>query len=292
VTRFTTVDEISATDVDFLNTFDLVIVSRSVNSGHYQSDTERAAWNTAITAPVINMGGYTLRGTADGRLGFTDGTTMLDTAGPINLTVNNPSHPIFQGVALDGANTMVNPYAGIVSVEVFGEDGVTLVDTTQRGISVNNNALAGNGTLLATVGTAGDPAAGGMVIGEWQAGDVLNRGETLGGHRLIFLSGSREHGTPPTTSAELAGIYDLEADGATLFLNAVDYMAVPGAAGPLFDSITLNGDGTATLMWSGGESLQSTPTLSPANWTTVDGATSPFIVTADGASAFYRLVAP
>lgn len=45
----------------------------------------------------------------------------------------------------------------------------------------------------------------------------------LGGRRLVFLSGTRERGI----TSEGSGIYDLTADGTTMFLNAVDYMAVP-----------------------------------------------------------------
>ena len=41
---------------------------------------------------------------------------------------------------------------------------------------------------------------------------------------MVFLSGSRE---ASGVTSETAGIFDLTADGSQLFLNAVDYMAVP-----------------------------------------------------------------
>jgi hypothetical protein len=210
-----TVTRIVSSDIPnaaVLNSFDLVIISRSVPSGHYELDAETAAWHS-ITAPMMLMGGYVLR---NNRLGFTTGTTIPDTAGTVGLTVNNPSHPIFAGISLDLNNTMVNPFAGIT----------TFTNAVQRGISVNNNPVAGNGTILATIGTAGDPAFGGMVIGEWQAGASMGNSppDTLGGHRLVFLSGSREANG---LTSEGSGIYDLSADGAQLFLNAVSYMAVP-----------------------------------------------------------------
>jgi hypothetical protein len=49
-------------------------------------------------------------------------------------------------------------------------------------------------TVLATVGTEGDPAFGGMVIGEWQAGATMGNAtaDTLAGSRLVYLSGNRE----------------------------------------------------------------------------------------------------
>lgn len=223
VTRILTTDN-AALDANMLNAADLVIISRSVNSAHYQSDAETAFWH-GITAPVMILGGYTIRGGTSGnvRLGFMTGNTIPDTSTNhlIRLTVNDPTHEIFAGIALDGANTMVNPYAHPTN---HG-------NTFQRGISVVTGTTFGGGVILATVGTPGDPAFGGMVIGEWQAGAPMNTtpnggtNDILAGHRLVFLTGTREHNGAPTT--EMAGIYDLESDGAQLFLNAVDYM-IPG----------------------------------------------------------------
>jgi hypothetical protein len=222
-----------------------------VPSGDYQDPAETAAWNN-ITAPTMIMGGYIMRAN---RLGFTVSNTIPDTAGTVRLSVNAPTHPIFAGVALDAGNVMVNPFAALA----------TFTNTTQRGISVNTDAAAGGGQVLATVGTAGDPAAGGMVIGEWPAGAVmLNRGDTLGGPRLVFLSGSRE---ASGLTSEGAGIYDLGADGATLFLNAVAYMTTPRPQGPDL-TIQLTG-ANVSVSWQSETSavVQSSPTLGPANWT-------------------------
>lgn len=200
-------------DVALLNSADLVIISRSVASADYELDAETAAWNS-ITAPTMILGGYVLR---NNRLGFTTGGTIPDTVGPVTLTVTDPSHPIFQGISLDSGNAMVNPYAEIVAATVGG------VGTLQRGISVNMNPLAGGGTILATVGTVGDPTYGGMIIGEWLAGSLMGTTpqDVLGGRRLVFLTGSRESAG---ASGQIAGIYDLTPDGAAMFLNAVDYM--------------------------------------------------------------------
>lgn len=256
-------------DAALLNAFDLVIISRSVPSGDYQDPPETLAWN-GITAPMMILDGYVLR---NSRLGFTTGGTMVDTVGPVRLTVNEPNHPVFSGIGLDAVQTMVNPYA----------DVVTFNGTGQRGISVNTDAIAGGGTVLATIGTADDPTVGGMVIGEWQAGATLGNGaaDTLAGHRLVFLTGSREQGI----TAEGAGIFDLNPDGAKLFLNAVNYMAgtVPGPAAP-----NLSLTRTAT-----GLSITFTGTLQAADsvagpWADVANATSPLAVTPAGAQQFYR----
>jgi hypothetical protein len=216
VTRFVTKDSPTAADADYLNAFDLIIIGRSINSGNYQQADETTFWNTTITAPVIHMSGYALRNV---RLGFTSGGTIPDTAGTVRLTAVNPLHAIFAGVPLDGANTMVNPYAGIVT---FGTN-------VARGISVNTDPIVG-GTVLATIGTPGDPADGGMIIGEWETGAVLNNGNVLGGDRLVFLSGSRE---PNGITSHSAGIYDLGPDGERLFLNAVAYMIPEPSTGAL-----------------------------------------------------------
>jgi hypothetical protein len=207
VTRFLST---GAPNAAALNAFDVVMISRSVPSGDYETDAETAAWN-GITAPMIITGGYVLR---NNRLGFTTGGTIPDTTGPVSLTVNNPSHPIFAGIPLNASNTMVNPFADIVT---FGGD-------VQRGISVNTNPVAGGGNVLATIGTSGDPAFGGMVIGEWQAGAMMGTtpSDTLGGPRLVFLTGTRE---AAGDSSETAGLFDLSPNGQTMFLNAVNYMA-------------------------------------------------------------------
>jgi hypothetical protein len=216
VTRFLSKDLPTAADATAYNGFDLVIVSRSTASGHYQQPEESLFWNTTITKPVIHLGGYALRGS---RLGFTTGDLIPDTTSPAQLEALVPNHPIFSGVSLDAGNIMVNSFAGIAS-----HNGVT-----QRGISLNTSPLEAGGTLIARIsaGTTIDNELNrgtGMVIGEWAAGAVINGGtETLGGNRLVFFTGSREMGI----TSEGAGIFDLSADGSTMFLNAVNYIVVP-----------------------------------------------------------------
>jgi hypothetical protein len=97
---------------------------------------------------------------------------------------------------------------------------------------------------LATIATVGDPAVNGMVIGEWLAGATMatSPADTLGGRRLVFLSGSREDASP----SDKAGIYDLTADGQLMFLNAVAYMASPI---PEPSTYLLLGFGALALFW-------------------------------------------
>lgn len=199
VTRFLTHEPLTEDDLNLLNGSDLVIISRSVSSGHYDPPTD---WNTKVTSPVIAMSGYILR---SNRLNLTDGTTMVDTAEPLTLSADDPSHPVFDGVDIG------NPFAEIVTWD----------DTVQRGVSINMAEIVG-GKVIATSTEAA--TAGGPVIAEWEAGATLNNGEILAGPRMAFVSGSREVGG---VTSETAGFYDLTADGATMFLNAVNHMAVP-----------------------------------------------------------------
>jgi hypothetical protein len=204
-------------DVDFLNTMDLVIISRTASSGHY-SGSGASLWNS-VTAPTINLNGYTLRSS---RMGFTDGTTMVDTTGDVKLTVTDPAHPIFAGISItDG--TMDN---------LFAEGAVPLTtDETiiSRGISINNNNIDDEGTLLATIAEVSADAGpvGGMVIAEYPAGATMENSsgspeDVLGGPRLVFLTGSRE--PSGVTGGQAAALYDLYEDGTQMLLNAVDYM--------------------------------------------------------------------
>jgi hypothetical protein len=208
-----------------LNAADLVIISRSVPSGDYQDPAETAAWN-GITAPTMILGGYIIRGGTGGgaRLGYSTGETIPDTSiASVTLTAANPNHPIFSGITLGAGNTL--SYATQQS-DPAGH--------LERGISVVTSPMNAGGTVLASVGSAGDAALNGMLIGEWQAGATMSDiapSDTLAGHRLVFLTGSREHaantGTGLTTSSEIAGVMDLTPQGQQLFLNAVSYMAVP-----------------------------------------------------------------
>ena len=201
VTRFPTHEPLTAGEIDQLNASDLVIISRSVNSGHYDPPTD---WNTQVTAPAIIMSGYLLRSS---RLNLTDGTTMVDTEGPLTLSADDPTHPVFDGITLDANTTLGN---------VLTENGAL-----QRGISINNANLA-NGTLIASSTEAA--TSGGPVIAEWQVGATLNNGEVLAGPRMAFISGSRE---VDGVTSQTAGFFDLTSDGSAMFLNAVNHMAVP-----------------------------------------------------------------
>jgi hypothetical protein len=269
VTRFVTSGN---PDTNIFNAYDLVIVSRSVPSGDYQDPPETARWN-GITAPLMMLGGYASRAN---RLGLYTGNTIPDTAGPIKLAVPVPTHPIFEGIQLT-AGVMANDYAGLT---VFN-------NTTNRGISIVTEPVATGATVLATVSTAGDPTDGGTVIAEFPVGTTLGNAtpDVLAGKRLLFLTGSREWNG---LTSEGAGMYDLTADGAKMFLNAVNYMAGVEGGGRLPDrptlSLTRAANGTITITFTG--TLQSSASVT-GGWTD-ETATGSLVVTPNQPMRFYR----
>jgi hypothetical protein len=121
-----------------------------------------------------------------------------------------------------------------------------------------------------------------MVIGEWQAGATMGNStaDSLAGHRLVFLSGSREQGI----TSQAAGIYDLTGDGARMFLNAVEYMAVVKTviAPPVIE------DGNITITWSGEGELE-TATDIGGPWTGTGNTSGTFTEEFGDGNKYYRV---
>jgi hypothetical protein len=277
-------------DAATLNTADVVIIGRSVDSGHY-GGTAATAWNS-ITTPTIIMSGWTLRSS---RMGFTTGSTMEDITNDVALTASDPMHYIFNGISLTGG-TMDNPFAGLVDYP----PGVTSANPV-RGISINNDPANAAGTVLATISAAGGGPVGGMVIGEWQTGALMTHDpsstqDTLAGARLVFLSGSRE---ADGIDAETAGLFDLAADGSQMFLNAVRYAASRkgGAAVGEFriESVALVGGDQLQLNVTGGTGsfiVQMKTAVDDPTWTNVSTNSGDSVMIPIGAgNGFFRLEA-
>jgi hypothetical protein len=299
VTRYLTT---GAPDTTYLQTFDLVIVSRSNPSGNFQGAAS-TAWHS-LTNPVIHLGGYGIRAN---RMGFFTGSDIPDTTNSsIRLNVKVPSHPIFAGIDVDGSGNMVGAYA---HRPTFYGNGAL-----QRGISVVTNPVPAGATVLATVNVAtGDPANGGTIIAEYPAGTTMGNAtaevpaDVNAGHSLVFLTGSRENaaiGAIPALTSEGSGIFDLDPDGAKMFLNAVAYMT--GISGPSPTDISVaasrNAGGDLVITWpeagSTGYVLQASDSLSTPNWqaaggtpTTAGGNVSQTIPTT-GTAQFFRLTRP
>ena len=147
--------------------------------------------------------------------------------------------------------------------------------------------LAGDGTVLAVVATETDAAVGGTIIGEWQAGATMANGtaDTLAGHRLSFLSGSRE----ANMTSEGAGIFDLTGTGTQMFLNAVAYMmsATPPAEIVLTIEIA---EGQVTVTWTGGGELQTSPDL--VDWAGTGNTSGSHTEALGAGNLFFQVFAP
>ena len=135
-------------DVSALNDYDLVILSRSNPSGNFRNDAG-ILWHS-VTAPTLILNGYLTRSS---RLGLTEGSTMVDTTGVIQLKAEDAAHPLFEGI-LDG-NGVTGDYAGII----------TYSDVVQRGVSVNNDALSA-GVPVCNGGNCGRSNLGGPIAAE------------------------------------------------------------------------------------------------------------------------------
>lgn len=203
ISRLNVPATLTDTEITQLNGADLVIVGRANGSGEFQ-DNNGAIWNSQITSPVIAMSAYIVR---DNRMRWVAGNDLPD-SGPAKLRAGDPAHPIFDGVALDAGNVMVDDYNVMID----------------RGTSTNTSLPVG-GSVIAWNPTVSTGDVQGVAIAEWPAGATIGGDQTLAGFRLLFNGGSREAdgaGVPD------AGVLDLTAAGQQLFLNAVDYtLAVP-----------------------------------------------------------------
>lgn len=202
VTRINTPALLTDADVATLNAADLVILGRAGNSSEYQNENG-AAWNARVTAPVISMSAYFNR---DNRMRWTVDSNLVD-SGPAKLKAADPSHPIWNGIALDGEGNMIDDYN-------------VLID---RGTSTNTSLLV-NGNLIGTNPTVMSGANLGVAIADWPAGTEVGGGQVLAGYRMIFNGGSRE---ADGAGIATAGKLDLTPAGQQLFLNAVNYALVP-----------------------------------------------------------------
>ena len=196
--------------LDLLNSADLVIVSRDSNSGEYDdSEEEIQAWTEGVTVPMLILTPFHMRNSR---------WRMVDTGGQVdafdNMEVVEPTHPIFEGVALDGAN----------EVEIW--DGGELGDGDN--LDITDALDVGNGQLLAMEAGTEFPW---IIL--WEKGTEFYDGsDTIAGNtRLFFGAGSDDD---PNSWGEK----NITPAGDQIFLNAIDFLT--GGAGGVGD---FNGDG-------------------------------------------------
>ncbi|MGE5295113.1 MAG: hypothetical protein ACM3VT_09825, partial [Solirubrobacterales bacterium] len=194
--NWTTLD---AAKIAELNAADLVVVSRRTGSGNYATDAaEIGQWN-ALTSPILLLTPYLSRGSSsDYRWYWVNSSTINNLTGP-RMQVLAPSHPIFNGVTLDGSN----------QVDVV--DGTTGTGQT----SFAGTLDVGSGTLLAQTATGSN-----AWIAVWEAGTpyYTNSPGTPAGKRMLFSCGTQESGATPQ------GAFNLTENGKKIMANAISYL--------------------------------------------------------------------
>jgi hypothetical protein len=197
---------LTAEMLGYLNAADLIIYSRTGDSTNYANgDAERNSWNN-LTKPVLSLNAPFGQ---NNRLRWLDNATQTYLPSATRLEVVVPSHPIFTDIPLDASNQVA-----IIDPAVCYKAGVT-----SEGLTVLATTSAGNGTLLGRVVGANQY----VWIAEWAPGKPFYGGTTAntpGGKRLAVFAGNREN----ATSLIGRGVYNLNANGQKLFLNAVRYM--------------------------------------------------------------------
>ncbi len=192
-----------------LNAADLVLFSRSIQSGTFATNAaEVALWNSVKT-PMLLCSPYVLR---KGRWNWVlDDSTIPYNAGDQGCPLMNvlvTSHPIFAGVSLDANNQLEFADPTLCS------GNCSFAPTNQ----------VGNGTMIAkTVPTT--LVQDWAWITEWQKGVEFysGSGTFAGGHRLFLSAGAHETAGNGNTYNKWSG-YNLTPEGWKLYLNAVKYM--------------------------------------------------------------------
>jgi hypothetical protein len=183
---------LDAAKIATLNAADLIILSRSTNSGDYAADAaEVAQWNS-VTTPMILTASYIAR---SNRWQWVNSESVPDLSGP-TMNVLVPDHIIFTGVDLGAAN------------QVMLVDGTTGTGQT----SFTGTTDVGNGTLIVSADNS-------TVIAEWEAGTPYYTGSgTPASKRMLFNQGTHESGATPWGAMNLTEV------GRAVFANAILYM--------------------------------------------------------------------
>ena len=220
--------ELDPNKVAELDAADLVIISRSSNSGNYDDGDEISLWNS-VTSPMIQLSAFLLR---NSRWVWMNSATTVNYESPL-MEVLDPDNPIFAGVVLDAANQ-------VAAVDATGSGQTTFLDTTD----------VGNGTLLAR--TADGASAW---IAEWAAGVEYydGAGQIAGGNRLMFMAGTQEVNVTPQ------GMLNLTAEGQLMLINAIAYMLAKEPVAVPVENGSFELPGTAKIKGWNGETGEDIP---------------------------------
>lgn len=191
VDKTATKGDLTAQQIADLDTFDLVILSRSLNSGDYNYPLKY----NAIKSPVLcmaNMAARNSRWRMFPAPASNDPTTLQDVIAVLDLT-----HPIFNNLSLSDTNTIDVANPGIVIKPLL------------------DMKSAGKGKLIGV--TAKDSL---VMIAEWDELIPYFEGsiDTVHGKRMVFFNTQGSNITAPPFTANLS------ANGNKLLLNITEYM--------------------------------------------------------------------
>ena len=221
-----------ADEVTTLNTFDLVILSRGIGSGSFDSAAEALAWNSSITKPLLCTNTYLTR---SNRLGWFSAATP--TSAPVQpdqllnpLTFTDLSSPVqaylATGLALTGSTTNDS----ITEVINFPVTAPNNGAADVRGISnLTGSTINAGGTVLANAIITASSNANSPFIASLPSQTILTTtgtaavaaGQALGGYRLQFLAGIRESATAPNNGVRNAGFESMTVEGEKMLLRAI-----------------------------------------------------------------------
>ena len=192
--------ELTSEQIETLESGDLIIIGRGCSSGDYNYPD---SWNEIIK-PMICTTAYFSRLTRWNWIG-TDALIGDGNSGAPLMHVDEPSHPIFNGVTLDADNN-VQILDGSV-----GSGHTSLAATEDWGY----------GELLSTVV---EPYSVWIVY--WPQDSEFNSSSIYyaANDRLLFACGTRESTESPANPAHGWGMYNRTPEGEKMFLNAVAFM--------------------------------------------------------------------
>jgi hypothetical protein len=219
-------------EIAALNTNDLVIISRCVNSAIFQTG-QGNQWNTSITKPLLDLSAFHAR---NSRLGWFAGNEGADNT-PTVLTPANESDPVtdylFSDAVMNGTNSAL-PYDEAIdrNSTPIPSDPVAGGTVYARGTYVQENNAANPPTITTANFVVGFPA-----------GTVVRGGvDVSGGYRMFFAAGSRESATAPNAIPAYTSRENLSPMGEKVFLRAVEVAINNGVApsthsGPLVQTL-------------------------------------------------------
>lgn len=190
-------------DKDFVNSFDLVVITRSAfnaspTSGGALLRDVGPVWNTQVAVPLIMMQAYLPAGHYSSNWGWTStnaGSVAPESVAAQPMNVNDASDPIWEGVTVANGNPTPSAIHTTTSHTI--------------GSSTNTVTLRPGAVVIAS-----SPVNNRPLIARLPAGTAVGGGD-LAGERLIFSMRTDNDGMNLTTL------------GQQVFLNAVNDMAIP-----------------------------------------------------------------